>query len=326
MLNLTRQNIKFFVCTQFNIFNTKITAMPYAFCTREKYPWVEFAEDIETGPTTKFISKIAEKYKMVIISPIMERDSIHGETLWNTAVVIDVDGKVLGKQRKNHIPRLSNSNESNYFMEGNTGHPVFDTCYGRIAINICYGRHHPMNWAMFGINGAEVPLKTNENKKKYPTKINEICRQFSILMLIYFLFIFLQIVFNPCASSGSSESTWFVQSLSAAFTNNFFTCSVNRVGVEKFPNEFTSGNGKPGQRESGHYYGSSYVATPEGNRTPGLSRDKDGLLVVEVDLNLCKQAKDYQGFTVSFQEIKLYLQLENFLFYLSYKQIPIYFK
>lgn len=41
-------------------------------------------------------------------------------------------------------------------MEGNTGHPVFETAYGKIAINICYGRHHPLNWLAFGFNGAEI--------------------------------------------------------------------------------------------------------------------------------------------------------------------------
>jgi len=138
--------------------NEIITAMPFAFCTREKYPWCEFAEDAETGPTTMFLSKLAQEYSMVIISPILERDSSDGDTLWNTCVVINMDGKVLGKHRKNHIPRIGDFNESTYYMEGNTGHPVFDTPYARIAINICYGRHHPLNWLMFGLNGAEVSV------------------------------------------------------------------------------------------------------------------------------------------------------------------------
>lgn len=47
---------------------------------------------------------------------------------------------------QNHIPRVGDFNESTYYMEGNTGHPVFETLYGKIAVNICYGRHHPMNW------------------------------------------------------------------------------------------------------------------------------------------------------------------------------------
>lgn len=130
--------------------------MPFAFCTREKHPWCEFAEDAETGPSTVLMKKLAQTHNMVIVSPILERDPNHGDTIWNTAVVISNDGKYLGKHRKNHIPRVGAFNESTYYMEGNTGHPVFDTAFGKIAINICYGRHHPQNWMMFGINGAEI--------------------------------------------------------------------------------------------------------------------------------------------------------------------------
>lgn len=61
---------------------------------------------------------------MVIVSPILERDE--HEVIWNTAVVIDNLGKVIGKHRKNHIPRVGDFNESTYYMEGNTGHPVFE--------------------------------------------------------------------------------------------------------------------------------------------------------------------------------------------------------
>lgn len=57
---------------------------------------------------------------------------------------------------QNHIPRVGDFNESTYYMEGNTGHPVFETSYGKIAVNICYGRHHPLNWLAFGLNGAEI--------------------------------------------------------------------------------------------------------------------------------------------------------------------------
>lgn len=62
---------------------------------------------------------------MVVISPILERDELKNDVIWNTAVVVDNEGKVLGKHRKNHIPRVGDFNESTYYMEGNTGHPVF---------------------------------------------------------------------------------------------------------------------------------------------------------------------------------------------------------
>lgn len=69
---------------------------------------------------------------MVIISPILERDELHGDTIWNTAVVIDNHGEYLGKHRKNHIPRVGDFNESTYYFEGNTGHPIFEVIFLRL--------------------------------------------------------------------------------------------------------------------------------------------------------------------------------------------------
>ncbi len=236
--------------------------MPFAFCTREKQPWLEFAEPVD-GPSTQILSKLAKKHNMVIVSPILERDEAHGGTIHNTAVVIGNRGNVIGSHRKNHIPRVGDFNESTYYMEGEDGHPVFATEFGNVAINICYGRHHPLNWLMFGINGAEI-------------------------------------VFNPSATVGAlSEPLWPIEARCAAIANNYFTANINRIGTETFPNAFTSGNGKESHNDFGHFYGSSYVGAPNGARTPGLSRVKDGLLVAEIDLNHCRQVKDVWGFQMT---------------------------
>lgn len=97
-------------------------------------------------------------------------------------------------------------------MEGNTGHPVFETVFGKIAVNICYGRHHPLNWMAFGLNGAEI-------------------------------------VFNPSATVGTlSEPMWGIEARNAAIANSYFVGAINRVGTEVFPNEFTSGDGKPAHK------------------------------------------------------------------------------
>lgn len=244
--------------------------MPFAFCTREKTPWTEFAESAYDGPSTQFLKDLAKRYNMVIVSSILERENEdHGETLWNTCVVISNNGTVLGISRKNHIPRVGDFNESTYYMESTLGHPVFETQFGKIATNICYGRHHPQNWMMFGLNGAEI-------------------------------------VFNPSATVGSlSEPLWPIEARNAAIANSYFTVGINRVGTESFPNEFTSGDGKPAHHDFGHFYGSSYVAGPDGSRTPGLSRTRDGLLVTEVDLNMCRQTKDRWGFRMT-QRLEMY--------------------
>ncbi|XP_023015203.2 beta-ureidopropionase [Leptinotarsa decemlineata] len=246
--------------------------MPFAFCTREKLHWCEYAEDAEEGPTTKFLQELAQRYNIVIISPILERDQKHGDTIWNTAVVIDNHGDYLGKHRKNHIPRVGDFNESTYYFEGNTGHPVFETEFGKIAVNICYGRHHPLNWLGFKLNGAEI-------------------------------------VFNPSATVGDlSEPIWGIEARNAAVANTYFTCAINRVGTETFKNEFSSGNGLPAHKDFGHFYGSSYVAAPDGSRSPGLSRTKNGLLIAELDLNLCRQVEDRWGFKMT-QRLDMYADL-----------------
>jgi hypothetical protein len=72
--------------------------MPFAFCTREKR-WCEFAEPVD-GESTQFLQELAQKYNMVIVSPILERDVNHGETIWNTAVVIGNNGNIIGNHRK----------------------------------------------------------------------------------------------------------------------------------------------------------------------------------------------------------------------------------
>ncbi|WJX52483.1 Beta-ureidopropionase, variant 2 [Trifolium repens] len=235
--------------------------MPFAFCTREKR-WCEFAEPVD-GESTKFLQSFALKYNMVIISPILERDINHGEVIWNTAVVIGNHGNIIGIHRKNHIPRVGDFNESTYYVEGNTGHPVFETAFGKIAINICYGRHHPLNWLAFGLNGAEI-------------------------------------VFNPSATVGElSEPMWPIEARNAAIANSYYVASINRVGTETFPNPFTSGDGKPAHADFGHFYGSSYISAPDASCTPSLSRNRDGLLVTDMDLNLCRQYKDKWGFRMT---------------------------
>lgn len=66
----------------------------------------------------------------------------------------------------------------------------------------------------------------------------------------------------------NSEPLWAIEARNAAIANSYFTCAINRIGTEVFPNEFSSGDGKPAHKDFGHFYGSSYVAAPDGSRTP----------------------------------------------------------
>ena len=148
-------------------------------------------------------------------------------------------------------------------MESTLGHRVFQTTYGNIAVNICYGRHHPLNWLMYGLHGAEI-------------------------------------VFSPNATVDKlSGHLWLVEARNAAIANSYYTFATNRVGTEIFPNEFTSADGKPAHKDFGHFYGSAYCTAPDGRRTPTLSRIRDGLLIVDVDLNTNQRVRDTWGFRMT---------------------------
>eukprot|EP00771_Trimastix_marina_P003784 gnl/Trimastix_PCT/518.p2 GENE.gnl/Trimastix_PCT/518~~gnl/Trimastix_PCT/518.p2 ORF type:complete len:387 (-),score=147.96 gnl/Trimastix_PCT/518:86-1246(-) len=236
--------------------------VPFFMCTREKDPWCQYAEP-PTGPSTRMLQELARQHNVVIIAPILRRDEAHGDTVHNTAMVISNNGAIIGMHDKNHIPRVGDFNEANYYVEGMDGHPVFETVFGKIGINICYGRHHPLNWMAFGLNGAEI-------------------------------------VFNPSATVGAlSEPLWPLEARTAAIANGYFSVAINRVGTETFPNAFTSGNGLPQHNDFGHFYGASYIAAPSGCRTEGLTRLRDGVLVTEVDLNMCRQVKDVWCFQMT---------------------------
>ena len=115
---------------------------------------------------------------------------------YNTAAVIDADGKFLGKYRKTHIPHVKGFWEKFYFRPGNLGYPVFETAVGKVGVYICYDRHFPEGARALGLNGAEIVL-------------------------------------IPSATSrGLSEYLWRVEQVSHAVANGYFVGTINRVGIE----------------------------------------------------------------------------------------------
>ena len=99
---------------------------------------------------------------MVMILPIYEEEQTG--VYYNTAVVVDADGTILGKYRKHHIPHLDRFWEKFYFRPGNLGYPVFDTAVGKIGVYICYDRHFPEGWRELGLNGAHIVFNPNATK------------------------------------------------------------------------------------------------------------------------------------------------------------------
>lgn len=229
---------------------------------------------------------------MVIISSILERDEDHGDTIWNTCVVISNSGIVMGKSRKNHIPRVGDFNESTYYMESNLGHPVFEVSPGvTFHNNIWLSYDLPVG----RLNSARLPLTyaTEDTTRRIGwCMVLTAQKSFSIHQLLlavwgrfffliplsaywFYSFSFKQwtyvVNWSPQCCDRQQVSHFPNRSLLALLTLffcSYFTCAINRVGTEVFPNEFSSADGRPAHRDFGHFYGSSYVAAPDGSRTP----------------------------------------------------------
>ncbi len=165
---------------------------PY-FCQLQDPKFYEYAESVP-GPAVERFSALAKELGMVIVLPVYEQEQ--PGVLYNTAAVIDADGKYLGKYRKNHIPQVKGFWEKFYFRPGNLGYPVFDTAVGRVGVYICYDRHFPEGWRALGLAGAKI-------------------------------------VFNPSATSrGLSSYLWKLEQPASAVANEYFIGAINRVGVE----------------------------------------------------------------------------------------------
>jgi beta-ureidopropionase len=165
---------------------------PY-FCPSQDPRWCDIAEQIP-GPTVSVMQERAKKHRMAIIVPIYEREM--AGVYYNTAAVIDADGTLLGKYRKNHIPHTNQFWEKFFFKPGNLGYPTFQTKYAKIGVYICYDRHFPEGARLLGLHGAEI-------------------------------------VFNPSATvAGLSQYLWKLEQPAHAVANGYFMGCINRVGTE----------------------------------------------------------------------------------------------
>jgi N-carbamoylputrescine amidase len=115
---------------------------------------LDLAEPVP-GPTTDTISDMAKSFGVVVVFNLFERDE---ETTYNTSVVVDADGTVLGRSRMMHIPQYENFYEQDYYTPGDTGAPVFETAIGKVGVATCYDRHYPEYLRALGLAGAELVI------------------------------------------------------------------------------------------------------------------------------------------------------------------------
>jgi beta-ureidopropionase len=219
---------------------------PY-FCTEQNPKWYAAAEKVPDGPTTRLMQELAKELEVVLIVPVYEEE-LTG-VYYNTAAVIDADGKFLGKYRKQHIPQVQAGPEGcgfwekYYFKPGNLGYPVFDTAYAKVGVYICYDRHFPEGARLLGLNGAEV-------------------------------------VFNPSATvAGLSEYLWKLEQPAHAVANGYYLGAINRVGWEK-------------PWDMGEFYGQSYLVNPRGEFVAIGERNKDQVILGEMDRELIQTVRN----------------------------------
>ncbi len=215
---------------------------PY-FPAEQEMKWYEAAEKVsEDSATLKPMINIAKKNKMVMVIPIYEE--VMKGVYYNTSVVIDADGMILGTYRKTHIPQLKPGFwEKFYFKPGNSNYPVFDTKYAKIGVFTCYDRHFPECARILGLKGAEI-------------------------------------VFNPSATvAGLSEYLWKIEQPAHAVFNQIFIGAVNRVGWEE-------------PWRIGEFYGQSYFCDPKGQIISMASRDKDEVLISDLNLDMILEVRN----------------------------------
>jgi N-carbamoylputrescine amidase len=152
------------------------------------------------GPTFDFLSALARDLRVVLIGSLYER---HMEGVYyNTALLFREDGSLAGKARKMHIPDGPQYCEKYYFTPGDTGYPVFDTSFGKIAVPTCWDQWFPELARIYALEGAELIL--------YPTAIGS----------------------EPEHPELSTAEAWETMIRSHAIANGCFAAAVNRVGRE----------------------------------------------------------------------------------------------
>ena len=196
------------------------------------------------GPSTEALGAVARRAGVVVIAPVFERRA--AGLYHNSAAVIDADGRVVGIYRKMHIPDDPAYYEKFYFAPGDLGFRAFDTRVGRIGTLICWDQWYPEGARLTALQGAAILL--------YPTAIG----------------------WHPAekAMHGAGQlEAWRTIQRSHAIANGCYVAAVNRVGHERPA-------GGPGIE----FWGSSFLADPFGTILAEGPRDREALLIAEVDL------------------------------------------
>ena len=227
------------------------------FCQVENVDNFDLAEPIP-GPSTKLFGDLAKQFGVVIVTSLFEKRA--AGLYHNTAVVLEKDGTIAGTYRKMHIPDDPAYYEKFYFTPGDLGFHPIETSVGRLGVMVCWDQWYPEAARLMALQGAELLI--------YPTAIGY-------------------------ESSDTPEEqqrqriAWQTVQRGHAVANGLPVITVNRVGFEPDPS---------GQTNGIQFWGTSFVAGPQGELLYEASTDEEESVIVEIDLDHSEQVRRWWPF------------------------------
>ena len=227
------------------------------FCQTEDTRLFDLAESIP-GPSTRFFGDIARSLGIVLVTSLFEKRA--PGLYHNTAVVFDTDGNIAGKYRKMHIPDDPAYYEKFYFTPGDLGFEPIQTSIGKLGVLVCWDQWYPEAARLMALKGAYILI--------YPTAIGWESS-------------------DTEDEKNRQRDAWIISQRGHAVANGLPVVSVNRTGYEPDPSGQTGGI---------RFWGSSFVAGPQGEFLAQASDSQEENLIVEIDLNRSENVRRWWPF------------------------------
>ena len=227
------------------------------FCQTEDTALFDLAEPIP-GPSTEIYGQLAKEMSMVIVTSLFEKRA--AGLYHNTAVVFEKDGSIAGKYRKMHIPDDPAYYEKFYFTPGDIGFHPIDTSVGRLGVQVCWDQWYPEGARLMALQGAELLI--------YPTAIGYESSD------------------TPEEQERQREA-WTTVQRGHAVANGLPVIAVNRTGHEPDPS---------GQTNGISFWGSSFIAGPQGEFLYRAPKDEEVVEVVDIDMKRCENVRRWWPF------------------------------
>lgn len=227
------------------------------FCQTEDTACFDLATPI-LGAETERYSRIAREAGVVLVTSLFEKRA--AGLYHNTAVVFDTDGSVCGKYRKMHIPDDPAYYEKFYFTPGDLGFEPINTSLGRLGLQVCWDQWYPEGARLMALRGAELLI--------YPTAIGYDAR-------------------DTEDEQERQREAWTTVQRGHAVANGLPVIAVNRVGFEPHPEN---------EGEGIQFWGSSFVAGPQGEILYRAPKDMEADQIVEVSLSRSEEVRRWWPF------------------------------